>query len=178
MPPDISAPPPVGRGTIAAMAARLAREDYPPGDLAQLRRLSPDRPDGRAFWQLVARYAPAAFDDERLARALAICLRGMAIMREFLLGSPRRLGAALAEAGVSEQRVLRLLRADADRLDEELRQLARLLASKGEPGRFDWADAFMLVQSGAGTDGGDRLRRAIAGDYYRILFQTEKGHAA
>jgi CRISPR type I-E-associated protein CasB/Cse2 len=177
MPPDVPTPPRVGRGTIRAIADRLAREDYPPGDLAQLRRLQPDHPDGRAFWRLVVEHAPAALNDERLARALAICLRGMAIMRELLRGEPRRLGVALAGAGVSEHRVLRLLRSDAQRLDEELRQLARLLASKGDDGRFDWADAFDLVCS-AGTEREDEIRRRIARDYYGRIFETEKEKAA
>lgn len=167
--------PTVGRGTIAALAQQLGRDDYPPGDLAQLRRLNADRPDGSAFWRLVVDYAPSALDDEPVARALAICLRGMAIMRAFLAGAPRRLGIALAEARVSEQRVLRLLRADGRRLDEELRQLARLLASKGEDGRFDWADAFWLLRTADRDDA--KVRRAIARDYYRTLFQAQKGAA-
>ena len=176
MPPE-SPSAPVGRSTLATIARHLARDDYPPGDLAQLRRLDPERPDGRAFWQLVAHHAPAALDDERAARALAICLRGMAIMREFLAGEPRRLGTALAEAGVTELRVLRLLRADADRLAEELRQLARLLASKGEAGRFDWGEAYDLVRS-AGTEREAEVRRRIARDYYGRVFQLEKEPAA
>jgi CRISPR type I-E-associated protein CasB/Cse2 len=181
MPPEIGSRTASRRDAVGIMAAKLAREDYPPGDLAQLRRLDADRPDGRAFWQLVAAETPDAFTDERLARSLAITLRGMAMMREQLReGRGRPLGRALADAGVAEQRVLRLLRVDAERLDEELRQLARLLASKGDKGAFDWSDALELVLS-AGWAHEDAVRRRIARDYYGQVFRIEnsqKGQAA
>lgn len=160
------------RTTIGDMAREIRQPIYPPGHLAQLRRLDADRPDGIAFWQLVARHAPGAFDDGPLAGALAIVLRGMALTREFLTTERRGLGTALAESGVSDLRLLRLLRADRGRLDEETRQLARLLASKGEAGRFDWSEILWLVLT-ADTETSDRCRRTIARDYYRKLFDTK-----
>ena len=160
------------RSIIDAIAREIRQPIYPPGHLAQLRRLRADRPDGIAFWQLVATHAPQAFEDETLAGALAIVLRGMALTREFLTTERRGLGTALAESGVSDLRLLRLLRADRDRLDEETRQLARLLASKGEAGRFDWSEILWLVLT-ADTETSDRCRRAIARDYYRKLFDTK-----
>jgi CRISPR type I-E-associated protein CasB/Cse2 len=163
---------PTWRSTIGAMAHEIRQPTFPPGHLAQLRRLDAERPGGIAFWQLVAKHAPLAFDDERLAEALAIVLRGMAITREFLTTERRGLGKALAESGVSELRLLRLLRADKARLDEETRQIARLLASKGESGRFDWSEVLWLVLT-ADTEKGESCRRAIARDYYRMLFETK-----
>jgi hypothetical protein len=163
---------PTWRSTIGAMAHEIRQPIYPPGHLAQLRRLDADRPDGIAFWQLVAKHAPQAFDDEPLARALAIVLRGMAITREFLTTERRGLGTALAESEVSELRLLRLLRADKARLDEETRQLARMLASKGESGRLDWSEVLWLVLT-ADTEKGEQRRRAIARDYYRKLLESK-----
>ena len=163
---------PSWRTTIGDMVREIRQPIYPPGHLAQLRRLDADRPDGIAFWQLVAKHAPRAFDDEPLARALAIVLRGMALTREFLTTERRGLGTALAESGVSELRLLRLLRADTARLDEETRQLARLLASKGEAGRFDWSEVLWLVLT-ADTEKGEPRRRAVARDYYRKMFETK-----
>jgi len=160
------------RSIIGDMVREIRQPAYPPGYLAQLRRLDADRPDGIAFWQLVATHAQRAFEDETLAGALAIVLRGMALTREFLTTERRGLGMALAESGVSELRLLRLLRADRSRLDEETRQLARLLASKGEAGRFDWSEILWLVLT-ADTETGDRCRRAVARDYYRMLFDTK-----
>src|SRR5690606_294474 len=77
MPPEDQAPRDY-RSAIAAIARRLEREDYSPGDLAQLRRLEAEAPDGKAFWALLAQYAPEAWDDPRLQRALAAVVRGMA----------------------------------------------------------------------------------------------------
>jgi hypothetical protein len=162
---------PSWRTTIGGMVREIRQPIYPPARLAQLRRLDADRPDGIAFWQLVATHAPQAFDDDDLARALAIVLRGMALTREFLTTERRGLGTALAESGVSELRLLRLLRADRSRLDEETRQLARLLAGKGEAGRFDWSEIFWLVLT-ADSEEGKPSRRAVARNYYRKMFET------
>jgi CRISPR type I-E-associated protein CasB/Cse2 len=164
--------------SVRRVAARLARDDYPAGSLAALRRLDPERPDEAAFWWLVADCAPVAFDDDRIARALAVVAQGMAIAHPFHLpaGGRRPLGVALAEAGVSEARLLRLLRSGQTELPEEVRRLARLMAAKGEAGRFDWSDVFDLVF----WRGGDEIRRQIAKDYFRTLYKISKdeGEAA
>ena len=62
-------------------------------------------------------------------------------------GSARR----MAEAGVSEARLLRLLRLPRSELPEELRRLARLMGAKGDAGRFDWSDAFDAAVLGRRT---------------------------
>lgn len=166
------------RDTVRKIASRLARVDYPAGNLATLRRLDPERPDGAAFWGLVAEYAPVAFDNDRMAKALAVVVQGMAIAHPFHLPAGGRwpLGMALADAGVSEARLLRLLRTGQTELPEEVRRLARLMAAKGETGRFDWSEVFDLV---FWTDG-EKIRREIAKDYYRTLYNIskDKGEAA
>lgn len=158
---------------VGAAAWRLARDDYPTGSLAALRRLDPAAPDGAAFWRLVAEFAPALFDDERGLRILAAVVRGMAIAHPFhlALGDRRPLGVAMAEADVTEARLLRLLRVDRDELPEELRRLARLMASKGDAGRFDWTDAVWLL---LGSRNGETVRRRIARDYYRTEFKLNR----
>jgi CRISPR type I-E-associated protein CasB/Cse2 len=164
---------------VARIARRIEREDYPPGHLARLRRLDAAAPEGAAFWQLLAEFAPEAWDDERLQRALAIVVRGMAIALPFHRppdGERRPLGRALAEADVSELRLLRLLRADAGRLDAELYQLARLVQGRGDDARFDWADALRLLLTAGDRDGD--VRRRLARDYYGRLFDVKKDHAA
>jgi CRISPR type I-E-associated protein CasB/Cse2 len=161
------------RGAIVAIASRLAREDYPSGSLAGLRRLDPSKPDGAAFWWMVAEYAPSAFENPRDAGVLAAVVHAMAIAHPFHrpLSGRRSLGEALAEAGVSEARLLRLLRLRADKLPDELRRLARLMASKGDDGRFDWSCApGLLLWQG---DAGERVRRDIARDYYRQQFHLQ-----
>jgi hypothetical protein len=140
-----------------------------------------DQADGKAFWVLLAQYVPEAWEDERLQRALALTVRGMAIACPFHSppeGERRPLGRALAEAGVSEHRLLRLLRVDADRLATELRQLAQLMKNKSDHGRFDWSDALWLALLAADRDRGREHRRRIARDYYGRVFQIEKEQAA
>lgn len=166
------------RRAVRDMAWRMAREDYEPSDLARLRRLDPDGPDEAPFWRLVAQHAPAAFDHEQAASALAIAVQGMAIVHPFhvVQGDRRSLGQALAESGVSEMRLLRLLRLGRSDLPEEVRRLARLMASKGDAGRFEWADIFDL----AFWPKGEAVRRRLARDYYRTLYRqtTSQGEPA
>jgi hypothetical protein len=102
---------------IGRIARRLARDDYPGGSLAALRRLRPEAPDGATFWRLVADTAEPLFDDARGQCVLAAVVRGMALAHPFHLplGGRRPLGTAMAEA-----RLLRLLRLGRDDLPEEL----------------------------------------------------------
>jgi CRISPR type I-E-associated protein CasB/Cse2 len=157
------------------MAWRIGLDDYPTGSLAALRRIRPEAPDGAAFWWLVAEYAPKAFEDDRASEVLAAVVQGMAIAHPFHrpLSGHGRLGEALAEAGVSEARLLRLLRQPRSELPEELRRLARLMGSKGDAGRFDWSDAFALLFWADG-EAGERQRRAIARDYYRKQYNLQR----
>jgi CRISPR type I-E-associated protein CasB/Cse2 len=160
------------REAVGKIAGEMARGDHPAASLATLRRLDPEQPDGAAFWLLIAKHAPAAFDDDRAARALAMVVQGMAIAHPFHLpiGVRRRPGMAMAEAGVSEARLLRLLRTGGAQLPDELRRLARLMASKGEDGRFDWSDMFDLVF----CPESEHTRSQIAKDYYRASYRLDQ----
>jgi CRISPR type I-E-associated protein CasB/Cse2 len=168
----MSAEPTDWRDAVRKIAWRMGLEDYPTGSLAALRRLDPGKPDGAAFWWLVGEHAPQAFDNDRAARALATVIQCMAIAHPFHrpLSGRRPLGEALAEADVSEARLLRLLRLPRGELSTELRRLARLMGSKGDAGRFDWSDAFDLLF----WADGERVRRDIARDYYRQLYRSQK----
>ncbi len=174
----MSAEPTDWRDAVRKIAWRLGLDDYPTGSLAALRRLRPKIPDGAAFWWLVAEYAPSAFEDDRASQALATVVQGMAIAHPFHrpLSGRGGVGEALAEAGVSEARLLRLLRLSRSELPEELRRLARLMGAKGDVGRFDWSAAFDLLF----WADGEHLRRDIARDYYRKLYNLQKveEHAA
>lgn len=173
--------PPEGREdgvgqAVRAIAAAIGNEHYPPGSLAALRRLNPDAAMDGPFWDLLIRYTPDALGDDR-ERMWAAVIRGMAIMTRPGSrgeGPPPGLGAALAEAEVSELRFLRLLRTGADGLPEELRRLARLMASKGVG--FDWADAWWLLAT-AGSDGADRTRRNLARGYYQRRYARDQARA-
>jgi CRISPR type I-E-associated protein CasB/Cse2 len=175
MPPEDERSRPAWTAAVRDVAARIARPEYPPGDLAQLRRLEPGRPEGSAYWRLVADHLPEAFDNCGLGWAFAATLRGMALAVPFHRperGERRSMGQALAETGVSDARLLRLLRADGDALPRELRRLARLVQAKGDKARFDWTEAMWLLWTAGRSEEG--TRRKIAKEYYRVLFAPKK----
>jgi CRISPR type I-E-associated protein CasB/Cse2 len=175
MPPNGEKMPAAWAVAVHTVAARIGRPEYPPGNLAQLRRLEPGQPEGSAYWRLVADHLPEAFDNCGLGWAFAATLRGMALAAPFHRlerGERRSMGQALAEMDVSDARLLRLLRADGDALPRELRRLARLVQAKGDKARFDWTEAMWLLWT-AGR-GGEGNRRKIAKEYYRVLFAPKK----
>jgi len=79
-------------------------------------------------------------------------------------------GDTLARAGLSEHRFDRLLRATGARLHDELRTVARFLASKGEA--IDWTDLARLVLTD-GSEATETARRTLARAYYRTLSRIE-----
>lgn len=164
------------RAVVGKLAWHLGQDHFPPGQLAMLRRIDPAAPHAPTFWQLLAEHADAAFEQPRACHALAAVLRGMAVAHPFHWrreGRQPPLGVAMAEAGVSEARLLRLLRLNRQQLPEELRRLARLMASKGDAGRFDWADAFDLLF----WQDGEPIRRRVARDYYRQQYRLDHSPA-
>ncbi len=161
------------RQVIGGLMAALDR-DLSPGGVAALRRLSPGDPGGTAFWRVVAGYLEGQLPPGGEARDLAeqrwaSILCGMATTAG-LNRFGRSAGEALADAGVSEQRFDRLLRATGARLHDELRTVARFVASKGE--ELDWTDLARLVLTD-GTEAAELARRALARTYYRTLHRLE-----
>jgi CRISPR system Cascade subunit CasB len=77
-------------------------------------------------------------------------------------------GTALAEAGYSELRFTRLLRARADGLLDAVEGVARYLAAKGTP--VDASDLLWLMVS-EDTDAEESVRRRFARSYYAALSQ-------
>ena len=136
------------------------------GDLAALRRMDPRVPDAPAFWKVHALFlndiAHAGGDDaDEFERRWATLVVGLAHLR----GLHRRgahLGRACANAGLSEIRFSRLLRAEGNALVSELSTLARFASAKGQA--LDWSDAARLVFLDG--DSGERVRRRIAREYY------------
>lgn len=139
------------------------------GDVASLRRMDPRRP-GTAFFKIAGSVLASDLPGDESAREL-IETRWAAIMVGLaVLGDLHRanvpLGHALVDANLSELRFDRLLRADADRLVDELPTLARFLAAKGV--QADWADAARLILS-AGRQDDESARRRLARDYFGAL---------
>lgn len=178
--------------TAVRIARRLAREDFPRGDLAALRRMSPGSgQDAAVFWRLAARYdllgAPA------VERKWALIIHGIALMTPTaaLDGAgdahdPRRsIGAALfggndessgESALYSELRLNRLLTARGDVLQVLLARMFRMLGSSGVA--FDWREmARFILLDGYDQAGAEAARQLIARDYFRAEFRAERRSA-
>jgi CRISPR system Cascade subunit CasB len=162
------------RHVVSRLAVALDRE-LSPGTVAALRKLEPSGFGNPAFWNVVTQY----LDDQLPAggeardgseRRWAAVLCGMATTAG--LNRPgHSAGEALAEAGFSELRFDRLLRATGDRLHDGLRAAGHFLASKGE--HVDWTDLARLALS-EGSEQAEPARRALARTYYRAKARAEK----
>ena len=161
-------------GIVNRIAASIERE-LSPGDVADLRRLSPGDPSAPAFWRMAGTLLADELRGEGSARSeserrWAAILSGMASTRG-LHRPGRRAGEALAEAGYSELRFVRLLRARDVQLLGELRGAARYLDAKAVA--FDWRDLVLLVLSEGRTDE-EEVRRRIARSYFQQLSREER----
>lgn len=134
------------------------------GDLAMLRRLDPDMPEGGAFFRVLAGATlgrPPAIDS--LPRwALAAWAFAHGPERLELRGS---LGRALAEAKVSEARVNRLLAARGGAFRYQMQRMVRILTHAGQ--RLPVLDVGLLVlMDGRDEKAAEQQRRRIARDYW------------
>lgn len=166
---------------IQSLVRRFNSDFTSSGDLAELRRLDPRLETftiGGAFWRVAIRdLEPNGLlkvdDDESRKRWMAI-LQGLAMVYD-LNGEPLRLGQAIAQAEISEARLIRLLRASGDSLLAQVRPIAHQLRSKAQP--VDWLDMARLLLSD-GRSHADEVRRHIASDFYRQDYKQSKKDSA
>lgn len=153
------------RELVANLRGVLAHAD--PGTLAALRRADPASPPP-AFYRVavavldehLANFAASGPRRDEIESRWTIIVSAMASAQGFLDSVP--LGDALANAKVTEMRVLRLLEASAAQLPELVRNVVHQLVQKGQ--RFDPNDLADLVLA----DDEDRgPRRRIARSFYR-----------
>lgn len=139
------------------------------GDVAVLRRMDPRRVQA-PFLKLAGVVLDDQLPSSPLAREIEETRWAAVVVGLAHLGGLHRpgvrLGGALVDAHYSELRFSRLLRADGDRLLDELPALARFLSAKGIP--TDWSGAAWLILS-AGRAHEERTRRALARTYYGAL---------
>ena len=140
-----------------AIAAALAAAD--PGEKAEARRMGPE--GGSLFWRQVARLdIPERQEaDWRLFTRL-VALMTPASRRDSLHDAGRALGAAMAEAKLSEQRFARLLAARGAARGDALERAIRMMARK-VPG----LDVVDLAWTILRPEGASRLARA----YYQQI---------
>ncbi len=176
--PEIPAPegtPAASRDGLASVIGRLAHavdEVLPPGDVAELRRLAPHDPASPTFFKLVASVLPegtlprdGARRDEA-ERHWAVIFSCLATLRG-LHRPGRRLGHALADAEISELRVVRLLRARGEALLDATSVIARTLAVRGEAVDFTEIARLLLDEPHA-----EQVRRRIARDYFAKIHEN------
>jgi len=160
--------------TVGSLASMMEGDPtLSTGDMAELRRVQPEEPYTPALWKLMEDFdlhgRPRWLDREQRETRWAALMMGMA-MNAGLHDYDTPLGEALAKAGWSELRFVRLLRATDTRLIEEIRRMAQYLGSKDQP--TDWTDVGRLLFSQEG-DAADSYRRSVARPYYRRLYQEE-----
>lgn len=88
-----------------------------------------------------------------------------------LHNSSRRFGTALAEAGISEARLTKLLRVGGEALWDGLRAVTHQLVSTGRT--IDMTGLARLVLTD-GAPNEQAVRQGIANDYYQVIFSAEQ----
>jgi CRISPR-associated protein Cse2 (CRISPR_cse2). len=152
-------------GALFAIVGRLAHavdKILGNGEIADLRRLRPEDPACPEFWKVMAEYWDMPYDNNE-ARKRACLLSGIARTKD-LHDFHTSLGKALVEAGYSELRFVRLLRAQDRGLFKEIELMAEFLNSKGQPA--NWAQVAELLFT-KDDEKMESLRRRIARDYFK-----------
>ncbi len=152
---------------VGSMAFQIEHR-FGAGDVANLRRASGAW--SPAFWRLLFECVPEKWrttssQESRwatVAAMLATCV-GLHVPQS-------RAGQALAEAGWSELRLVRLLEARGDQLEPMIRQVAQYLASKQQRCNFTDIAALVIYQDDAKPAAED-ARMAVARNYYRALLK-------
>lgn len=168
---DGIAPAPARGSPYSALAAHVRNAG--PGDRAALARMDPDalRPHEIAALSralLSAGLQPETWHAETWPR-WALITHGMALAGHDGAG---RLGRQLAQAGVAESRVTKLLTARGEAFRQLLPRVLRLLASKGVPPNWYELGELVLKEDSSAPDDAQRaekLRMRIAGPYFSAL---------
>ena len=175
-------------GIAVGFARRMARADFPRGDLAGLRRMDPDAPDAAVFWRLMAEQKLLGRGPQSESK-WALILHGIALMTPTGGGDGDRrsahdgsiaVGQALflgdlpnrGESGYySEPRLGRLLTARGPMLRTLLARMFRMLAAAGVS--FNWSEmAQLILNDGYDEETAEEGRRRIARAYYRAERQS------
>lgn len=159
---------PASRDLFGKLAAWIQRA--PPGDRAALARLQPHalQPHQLAALSralLSAGLDPQAWRAETWPR-WALIAQGIALVGH----SNGRLGEQLADAGVSESRVTKLLTSRGDAFQQLLPRVLRLMASKGAaPNWRELGDLVLKESDPTQQEAAESLRLRIAGPYFSKL---------
>lgn len=152
---------------LGSLCYSLGNTNFPTGELANLRRMTPDVPPGFSFYKLLLRIG-VDIQGDALERQWTIVVAALASLAGTYT-SEVPLGMALAKAGLSELRFVRLLRAD-ETLSDEIRSISHILSSKAIAFDHRQLAYLVLLQQ---AEAAEKLRRQIARDYYKALSTNE-----
>lgn len=155
-------------GIIGHLAGVIGSENFPTGERAALKRLTPRLPPSLTFYRFAFRHLPEAWEAQQ-AEWMAV-VSGLALMCPGPHRVDRPAGRALAEAGFSEARLERLLAAEGEDLRTLVLRAVRFLAAKAES--VDWVDLARLVLT-KDRDKLEKVRFKFARDYYSHLKEKE-----
>lgn len=161
--------------SVGKMARLMATDGaLSTGALAELRRISPQKPFTPALWKLLLDLGEeepwGGMGRDVYERRMATLAMGMA----FCAGQHDYkvpLGRALAKAGWSELRFVRLMEARGETLETLVRRMAQFLASKRQPA--NWVDVGWLL-IGQDWDSAEQTRLRIARSYYGTLHAQQQ----
>ena len=169
-----------GLTSLAGVVGRVAHaidRILSPGDVAELRHLAPSDPFAPAFFKLMASIVDP---DQKLSaegrtrdiieHRWASFFQAAATMRG-MHNPARKLGNALASAGYTELRLVRLLRARDNTLFKEIRTCAHFLAAKAQTCDLTDLAHLLLVTN---TEQAESIRRTVARAYYHLQTQEKK----
>ena len=172
---------PKSGGDIAvSFAFQLARQNFPRGGLAELRRMNPDSPDKPVFWRLLAEQDLTG--NAKRESKWALIIHGIALMTprnptgghasahdgRTPVGQALYLGAEpqRSTAYYSEARLNRLLTARGPMLRTLLTRMFRMLSGAGVA--FNWWEmAHFILVSDTNERAAEAALRRIARAYYR-----------
>jgi CRISPR system Cascade subunit CasB len=175
--PTPQAVEPVSSNPVGRLAGFIDRAE--PGTRAALARLDPEFMKPHQMAALTRALIEAGFQPEtwRIStwKRWALVAQGMAMAGHEGKG---RLGAQLANAGIAEARVTKLLVSRGDAFLQIVPRLLRLLASKQV--KPNWYDLSKLIlkndaQSVNEQTEAEDLRLRIAGDYFSVIVKANKG---
>ena len=150
----------VGSGELAALS-RLQPESLQPHQLAALSRAL-----------LAAGLSPEQWHADTWPR-WALIAHGMALTGH---DGKQKLGKQLANAGVSESRVTKLLTSRGDAFTQLLPRILRLLAGKGVAPNWSELGELVLIESSSQRhhkSKAEDIRLLIAGSYFSTLARAE-----
>lgn len=156
---------------VATLSRQMKAERIGTGALAELRRMTGnDLPP--AFWKRYLLDVPAEWReprghvDARVDRAWSALIRAMVEMVPHPHSFDQPFGAALAKTGYSEDRFVRLLRAERDDMARELRVAGAWLARAGVKANWEQPAHLLLRNLGLNVNHQTATHR-MARDYFR-----------